>query len=175
MPRIALALAYASSGPSASFTPPALPRPPTFTCAFTTTSEWPSAANSAAISRACSAVVATLPGWTGMPYSANSSFAWYSNRSTGGPFWAAGFVLGSRRVARGVHAKPSRWPVPPAPGPGPAPGSRRSRACGGQGAKNIDLLQNEQWLPVQRHHGGHAGWLPDDVAPIDEEVDAGHE
>ena len=31
------ARALASSGLSASFTPPALPRPPTFTCALTTT------------------------------------------------------------------------------------------------------------------------------------------
>ena len=44
MPRMSWARALASSGLSASFTPPALPRPPTFTCALTTTG--------AAISRA---------------------------------------------------------------------------------------------------------------------------
>ena len=43
-PRMSWARALASSGSSASFTPPALPRPPTFTCALTTTG--------AAISRA---------------------------------------------------------------------------------------------------------------------------
>jgi hypothetical protein len=75
MPRIWLALAYASSGPSASFTPPAFPRPPVFTCALTTTRGWPWAANSAAIWRASSAVLATLPACTGTPYSANSCFA----------------------------------------------------------------------------------------------------
>jgi len=37
IPRIAPAFSRASFGFSASFTPPALPRPPTFTCAFTTT------------------------------------------------------------------------------------------------------------------------------------------
>ena len=75
MPRIRSAVAYASSGPLASFTPPAFPRPPVFTCAFTTTSGWPWAANSAATARASSAVLATLPACTGTPYAANSSFA----------------------------------------------------------------------------------------------------
>src|SRR6185295_13846959 len=37
MPRMSVARACASSAPSASLTPPALPRPPTLTCAFTTT------------------------------------------------------------------------------------------------------------------------------------------
>ena len=75
MPRIWLAFSKASSGPFASFTPPALPRPPTFTWAFTTTRGWPWSANPAAMSRASVAVLATFPGWTGTPYSANSSFA----------------------------------------------------------------------------------------------------
>ena len=38
MPRILAAFSFASSGVSASFTPPALPRPPVFTCALITTS-----------------------------------------------------------------------------------------------------------------------------------------
>src|SRR6266511_1192359 len=37
MPRMADAAALAASAPSASFTPPALPRPPAWTCALTTT------------------------------------------------------------------------------------------------------------------------------------------
>ena len=37
MPRIWLAAASAAAGSSASLTPPALPRPPAWTCAFTTT------------------------------------------------------------------------------------------------------------------------------------------
>ena len=58
MPRIAAAAAAASSGPVASFTPPALPRPPTLTWAFTTTRGVPAAANSAAIARASAGVCA---------------------------------------------------------------------------------------------------------------------
>src|SRR5487761_259598 len=81
-PRICSAAACASSGPLASLTPPALPRPPVFTCAFTTTGGAPAAASSAAISRAPAASEATRPGMTGTPCSANSSLAWYSNRST---------------------------------------------------------------------------------------------
>src|SRR5437773_1446880 len=46
-PRISRARASASSGPSASFTPPALPRPPVSTCAFTTT--WPPSSSAAAL------------------------------------------------------------------------------------------------------------------------------
>ena len=47
----------------ASFTPPALPRPPTSTCALITTVP-PSAA---AMSPASSGVIATCPGSTGSP------------------------------------------------------------------------------------------------------------
>src|SRR5215468_2075543 len=82
MPRISCALACASSGPSASLTPPALPRPPVFTWAFTTTRDIPAAVNFSAIARASSGVRAMLPCGTGTPYSLNNSFAWYSNRST---------------------------------------------------------------------------------------------
>ena len=45
MPRIAPATASASSAVRASFTPPALPRPPTSTCALTTTPSAPAARN----------------------------------------------------------------------------------------------------------------------------------
>src|SRR5215469_6920313 len=82
MPRMSVARACASSGPSATLTPPALPRPPVLTCALTTTLGVPAAANPSAITRASTGVTATLPRGTGTPYSANSSFAWYSNRST---------------------------------------------------------------------------------------------
>src|SRR6266702_1573202 len=78
MPRMAAALASVSSGVSASFTPPALPRPPVFTCAFTTTV----CPNRSAAARACAGVVATAPGSTGTPWAAKRSFAWYSYRST---------------------------------------------------------------------------------------------
>ena len=75
MPRIGRAFSSASAGESATLTPPALPRPPAFTCALTTTRAVPAAANSSAIARASSGVVAILPVGTGTPYSAKSSFA----------------------------------------------------------------------------------------------------
>src|SRR5947199_348173 len=77
-PRMSWARALASSGLSASFTPPAFPRPPTFTCALTTTG----AEMSRAMASACSGVSATPPGSTGTPCEANRSRAWYSKRST---------------------------------------------------------------------------------------------
>src|SRR3954453_1213600 len=77
-PRMSWARALASSGLSASLTPPALPRPPTFTCALTTTG----AEMSRAMASAWSGVSATPPGSTGTPCEANRSRAWYSKRST---------------------------------------------------------------------------------------------
>ena len=62
-PRISLARSAASSGVAASLMPPALPRPPTSTCALTTTGP----PISAAAARASSGVNATRPSETGMP------------------------------------------------------------------------------------------------------------
>src|SRR4051812_44587929 len=78
MPRISRALTTASCGSWASFTPPALPRPPVFTWALTTTR--PPSATAAA--SASSGSVTTVPTDTGTPCLANSSFAWNSIRST---------------------------------------------------------------------------------------------
>ncbi len=74
MPRIAAAFSAASSGVSASLTPPALPRPPVFTWALTTT--WAPILRAA--SRAASAVVQTSPGVPGIPCALNRCLAWYS-------------------------------------------------------------------------------------------------
>ncbi len=71
MPRILEAISFASAGVFASFTPPALPRPPACTCAFTTTVP----PNLRAISSACCGVVAISPGGTGMPCRRKISFA----------------------------------------------------------------------------------------------------
>ncbi len=71
MPRIAAALSRASSGVLASFTPPALPRPPVFTWALTTTAV-PSSLATAAADSASSTV---RPGNTGTPWAAKRSFA----------------------------------------------------------------------------------------------------
>src|SRR4051794_12603737 len=79
MPRMSAARAAASSGLCASFTPPALPRPPVLTWALTTTVPPPSRS---APARASSGVSATAASSTGTPCSANRSRAWYSNRST---------------------------------------------------------------------------------------------
>src|SRR5690348_2470999 len=74
--RIARACSNASSGERASFTPPALPRPPACTCALITTVP----PSEPATSRASSGVPATWPGRTGSPKRANSSLPWYSSR-----------------------------------------------------------------------------------------------
>ena len=71
---MASAFSFASSGVWASLTPPAFPRPPTFTCALTTT--WLPICSAAAL--ASSGVLATEPGRTGTPWAAKRSLAWYS-------------------------------------------------------------------------------------------------
>ncbi len=71
MPKIAFAFSNASSGFSANLTPPALPRPPIFTCALTTT--LPPSFSAAA--RASSGVVATAPPRTGTPFASKRSRA----------------------------------------------------------------------------------------------------
>ncbi len=78
-PRMSSARAAASSGLLAIFTPPALPRPPVFTWALTTTTGVPS---SAAADLASSTVVAMMPRSTGTPCASKTSRAWYSYRST---------------------------------------------------------------------------------------------
>ena len=70
-PRMFCACVNASSGVAAYFTPPALPRPPVLTWAFTITG----LPISSAIAFASSAVVVTRPGVVGTLCLANSSFA----------------------------------------------------------------------------------------------------
>src|ERR1700740_3743751 len=76
-PRMFCAWVNASSGVAAYLTPPALPRPPAFTCALTMTG----LPISVAMALAPSAVSVTRPGVVGTLCLANSSFAWYSKRS----------------------------------------------------------------------------------------------
>src|SRR6266446_2134064 len=73
MPMICAAAARASSAVFASLMPPALPRPPTGTCALT--ARGPSFAKACAAS---SGVRATMPAGIGMPSEARTSLAWYS-------------------------------------------------------------------------------------------------
>src|SRR4029077_19998284 len=77
IPMICCAAARASSAVCASLMPPAFPRPPTGTCAFTATG--PSLAYAAAAS---SGVRATAPGGTAMPSHDRTSLAWYSRSFT---------------------------------------------------------------------------------------------
>src|SRR6478736_6585232 len=84
MPRIASAAACASSGLLVTLTPPALPRPPVFTCALTTVTPPDFGPICSAAARASSGVVAMAPASTGTPCFSNMSRAWYSKRSTGG-------------------------------------------------------------------------------------------
>src|SRR5680860_1398078 len=81
IPRMSPARCTASCGFSASLTPPAFPRPPTFTCALTTTRPPRDSAADSASSASCT----TVPRVTGTSCLAKSSFAWYSIRSTGAP------------------------------------------------------------------------------------------
>src|SRR4030095_6583151 len=74
MPRICCAARWAPSGSSASLIPPALPRPPACTCAFTTTLP----PSRVATARASAGVVATSPPGTGTPNSRSRALAWYS-------------------------------------------------------------------------------------------------
>src|SRR3989304_2532223 len=74
MPRIWRTAASADAGSSASFTPPALPRPPACTCAFTTTLP----PRRSAIARAWAGVSATSPPGTGTPNWRRIALAWYS-------------------------------------------------------------------------------------------------
>src|SRR5690606_7549327 len=80
IPRISEAFCSASSGDLAIFTPPALPRPPVFTWALTTTTGVPSFSAPALAAAGSSA---TTPPSTGTPCFSKRSRAWYSYRSTG--------------------------------------------------------------------------------------------
>ena len=100
------------AGEPASFTPPALPRPPTRTWALITTRPAPSARNRSAAARASPGVRATAHGGTGSPAATSSDFASASWIFTGGSWCGSGpgggLVDGSARDGsrRGVSARP---------------------------------------------------------------------
>src|SRR5579872_142218 len=120
MPKIACAGPFTSSASEQNLMPPAFPRPPTNTCAFTTDG----AGCSRMICTASSTDAATRPCGTGMPALAKSSFPWYSRRrirfspsggatcqspptlrggaGVGGVACGPGAVAGLRRGARGA-------------------------------------------------------------------------
>src|SRR5262247_1912608 len=74
MPRICPATRSAPAASSAGLIPPALPRPPACTCAFTTTLP----PSRAATARASAGDVATSPAGTATPNSRSRALAWYS-------------------------------------------------------------------------------------------------
>src|SRR5262245_29851749 len=80
MPIISSAVWRACSGLFTTLMPPALPRPPAWTCAFTTTVP----PMSRAACSASAAVVTKRPGGTSIPYSRSSALAWYSWTFIGG-------------------------------------------------------------------------------------------
>src|SRR4051812_6320161 len=90
------AASRASSAVFTSFTNPALPRPPAYTCAFTTHICPPNFLNASAAS---SAVIATSAGGTGTPASPSSFRDWYS--------WI--FISPGRIAGRKGNLKPHRW------------------------------------------------------------------
>src|SRR2546426_9168284 len=100
IPRICRAARSAASGSSASLMPPALPRPPACTCAFTTTRP----PSRTATAFASAGVLATSPLGTGTPNSRNSALAWYSWTFT---------VAGAVRPSRGGLALSSELPQQP--------------------------------------------------------------
>src|SRR5688572_6912986 len=80
IPRIASACVRASAGVFATLMPPAFPRPPTWTCAFTTHGPEPIPRAAASTS---AGVVATRPSGMEMPARARTCFAWNSWSFTG--------------------------------------------------------------------------------------------
>src|SRR5512135_3652030 len=75
MPRISPAYCLTSSGDLATFTPPPLPRPPAWICAFTTHTLPPSCC---AAATASSTLKQATPRGVGTPNSRNIAFRWYS-------------------------------------------------------------------------------------------------
>jgi len=75
MPRICEAFSRTSAIDLATLTPPPLPRPPAWICAFTTHTEPPS---SSAARTASSTLNAGMPRGTGTPYSRRICLPWYS-------------------------------------------------------------------------------------------------
>src|SRR5216684_1308861 len=78
MPCILLKSWPASSGLLAIFTPPPLPRPPAWICAFTTQTGLPPAINSLAAAIASAGLWTSFPRGTTTPNPRRISFAWYS-------------------------------------------------------------------------------------------------
>src|SRR5688572_24603903 len=109
MPRIAVACAFASAASLPSLTPPALPRPPVWTCALTTTVP----PSRLAIASTSAGVAATSPSGVGTPAALMSARAWYSWRFTSVPRDGGPRQPGQRRGSfgqRGDHRASAAFP-----------------------------------------------------------------
>src|SRR5438874_2386154 len=100
MPMICSAALRASPALLTSLIPPALPRPPTGTWAFTASG--PSFSNAAAAS---SGLRATTPGGIGIPSEASTSLAWYSRSFMGSSILSQGDVAVPTRAAAPLFAR----------------------------------------------------------------------
>src|SRR5512138_1740631 len=146
MPSIASACWRASSGERASFTPPPLPRPPAWICAFT--AEIPPPSWRAAPS-ASSGVTARYPRGTATPNFRRISFAWYSwiftrSRSSSAP---------ARRWRR-IQPRPPWRDRQEAPGPGASLGGPRpGRLSRGPGVRSPRPRRSELRLGDRLLHG----------------------
>src|SRR5215467_12442078 len=79
MPKICFTAASASARDFATLTPPPLPRPPAWICAFTTTTSVPACCWTFGIAAiASSTLIAGMPIGTGTPYFWNNCLPWYS-------------------------------------------------------------------------------------------------
>ena len=99
MPRIAPRPARPRRASAASFTPPALPRPPTSTCALMTTCRSSVARNPSAAARASAGVCATSQAGTGRPGRRGASWRRLPGSSRDGDGIAAGAQALSAAVA----------------------------------------------------------------------------
>src|SRR3954471_10106250 len=111
MPIIFSKIPPASSGDFPSFTPPPLPRPPAWICAFTTHTFLSPERNSRAAAIASSLDWTSLPRGTATPYPRKISFAWYSWIFMGGGLYTARSHRASGPAASKIPGL--RRPAPP--------------------------------------------------------------
>src|ERR1041384_1239685 len=110
-----------------TLTPPALPRPPAWICAFTTQRPPPRSVNAFC---ACSGVSTGMPFGTGTPWRASTSLAWYSWMFMGSRTKGEEASERARRVQRRVLVRPAAPAQGPTPVPGFNPGGRPAPSDG---------------------------------------------
>src|ERR671925_31936 len=111
MPSMARASSPACSGLFASFTPPPLPRPPAWICAFTTATGLLPLISSRAAATASSAEVTSFPRGTETPNLRRISFAWYSWIFIEAPAWRAPQITPRQRGAQANQSDERRHTI----------------------------------------------------------------